>query len=118
MKKRIPDTYQIWIDVRKRYHLSHAHIQMARELGMNPRRFGKITNEKQEPWKAPLPDFIEHLYGKRFGKDRPADVRSIEEICKATEKRRQDRKRRNQLKREADQSASKANRPVMEVEKT
>jgi hypothetical protein len=31
---------------------------MARELGMNPKKFGKIANEKQEPWKKPLPAFI------------------------------------------------------------
>jgi hypothetical protein len=52
-KNQIPDKYQIWIDIRKRYHLSHVHIQMARELGMNPKKFGKIANEKQEPWKKP-----------------------------------------------------------------
>jgi hypothetical protein len=34
--KRIPDKFQLWIDARKRHHLSHAHAQMARELGMNP----------------------------------------------------------------------------------
>jgi len=39
-----------WIDVRKIYHLSHAHIQMARELGMNPKKFGKKANHKQEPF--------------------------------------------------------------------
>ena len=61
-KKRIPEKYQVWIDVRKRYRLSDAHIQMARELGMNPKKFGKIANEKQEPWKAPLPAFIERIY--------------------------------------------------------
>lgn len=27
---------------------------MARELGMNPRKFGKYANEKQEPWKKAL----------------------------------------------------------------
>ncbi len=107
MKKKIPDAYQIWIDVRKRHHLSHAHVQMARELGMNPRRFGKIANEKQEPWKAPLPAFIEHLYLKRSGKDRPAEVRTIEEVWKASEKKREDRKKRRQLKRETDQSPPK-----------
>ena len=52
-KKGIPEKFQVWIDVRIRYHLSHAHIQMARELGMNPKKFGKIANEKQEPWKKP-----------------------------------------------------------------
>jgi hypothetical protein len=34
-KKGIPEKFQIWIDVRKRYRLSDVHIQMARELGMN-----------------------------------------------------------------------------------
>jgi hypothetical protein len=32
-KKKMPEKYQRWIDARKRYNLSHAHIQMARELG-------------------------------------------------------------------------------------
>jgi hypothetical protein len=75
----IPPDLQIWIDVRRRHHLSHAHIQMARELGMNPRRMGKIDNHKQEPWKAPLPVFIEDLYNKRFGRERPETVVTIEQ---------------------------------------
>ena len=106
--------YQIWIDVRKRYRLSHAHIQMARELSMNPKRFGKIANEKQEPWKAPLPAFIEHIYLKRFGRESPAEVKPIEEIWKASEKKRQDRKKRKQLKREAEQSPQKPSPGVTE----
>lgn len=52
---------------------------MARELGMNPKKLGKIDNHRQEPWKVPLPQFIEHLYFKRFGKRRPDVVVSIEE---------------------------------------
>ncbi|MBX9703224.1 MAG: hypothetical protein K2X39_03635 [Silvanigrellaceae bacterium] len=28
---------------------------------------GSIANHKQQPWKAPLPDFIRSLYEKRFG---------------------------------------------------
>jgi hypothetical protein len=36
-KKRKPNQKMLrWIDARKRYHLSHAPVQMARELGMNP----------------------------------------------------------------------------------
>ncbi len=98
-KNKIPDKYQIWIDVRKRYHLSDVHIQMARELGMNPKKFGKIANEKQEPWKAPLPAFIEHIYLKRFGRDRPADVKSIEEVLRAKEKKKEERRKGEQQKR-------------------
>lgn len=75
----IPPDLQIWIDVRRRHHLSHAHVQMARELGMNPKKMGKLDNHKQEPWKAPLPIFIEDLYYKRFGRDRPDTVVTIEQ---------------------------------------
>ena len=77
-KKKIPVKDQIWIDARKRFRLSDVHIQMARELGLNPKKFGKLANHKQEPWKLPLPDFIEELYFKRFKKDRPEVVKSIE----------------------------------------
>ena len=70
---------QAWIDARKRHRLSHAHIQMARELGMNPKKLGKIDNHEQEPWKMPLRQFIERLYEERFGKRRPDVVLSIEQ---------------------------------------
>ena len=66
-KQRIPEDLQRWIDARKRFHLSHAQVQMARELGINPRRLGSKANHRQEPWKAPLQVFIEDLYQKRFG---------------------------------------------------
>jgi len=98
-KKRIPEKYQIWIDARRRHHLSDAHIQMARELGMNPKRFGKLSNEKQEPWKAPLPAFIEDIYLKRFGRSRPADVKSIEEVLKSKEIKKEERRKGEQQKR-------------------
>jgi hypothetical protein len=88
-RRRIPEKYQVWIDARKRFHLSHAHIHMARELGMNPKKFGKLANHQQEPWKAPLPIFIENCYCKRFGKERPEHVRSIEEILKEMERKKE-----------------------------
>jgi len=42
---------------------------MAKALGMNPKTLGKLANHKQEPWKAPLPIFIEECYRKRFEKE-------------------------------------------------
>ena len=39
MKKPDPKM-QAWIDARNRHHLSHAQVQMARELGMNPQQSG------------------------------------------------------------------------------
>jgi hypothetical protein len=76
-KKKLPDKLQVWVDTRKRFHLSHAQVQMARELGMNPKKLGKKANHDQEPWKLPLPQFIEHLYQKRFGREQPEVVMPI-----------------------------------------
>jgi hypothetical protein len=56
-KTTLDPKLQAWTRARKRHHLSHAHVQMARELGMNPTRLGKLDNHDQEPWKAPLPLF-------------------------------------------------------------
>ena len=81
-RNKIPKELQPWIEAKKKHRLSQMHIQMARELGMNPKGFGKIDNHKQEQWKAPLPQFIEHLYMKRFNKQAPDSVLSFEEITK------------------------------------
>ena len=51
---------------------------MAREVGLNLRKLGKIANHRQEPWKAPLPQFIEDLYLKRVGRERPQVVTAAE----------------------------------------
>ena len=99
-KKKIPDKLKIWVDARKRFHLSHEQIQMARELGMNPKKFGKLANHKQEPWKTPLPDFIESLYYKRFRKQHPDQVKSIERIVKDRKIKKEERKQRKKLERE------------------
>jgi hypothetical protein len=34
-KMKIPEKFLVWIDARKKYHLSHAHIQMA-IIGKSP----------------------------------------------------------------------------------
>ena len=64
MKKNQKD----WITAKKRYKLSAEVIEMAKKLGLNPRKFGSIANHKQQPWKAPLPQFIRDIYEKRFNK--------------------------------------------------
>ncbi len=48
---RIPEPLLRWIEAREGHHLSHAHVPMARELGLNPRKLGKRDNDGQEPWK-------------------------------------------------------------------
>lgn len=97
----IPDHLQEWITARKRHRLSHAQVQMARELGMNPNKLGKLDNADQEPWKLPLPAFIESLYQKRFGRDRPDEVHSIEEHARLLEQKKAVRPEAKRLRREA-----------------
>ena len=65
---------------------------MARELGMNPKKLGKLNNHDQESWRAPLPQFIEHLYLKRFGKEQPDVVASIEERARLSAQKKAARK--------------------------
>jgi hypothetical protein len=106
-KIKIPEKFRIWIDARKKYHLSHAHIQMARELGLNPRKFGKIANHRQEPWKAPLPVFIEDIYFKRFRKKRPDNIKSIEKILKDRLRSKEKRRIKKQLNKEIIEAKAK-----------
>lgn len=63
--KKSLSTQDVWRLVRKQFSLSEAQVRMAKELGMNPKKLGKIANHKQEPWKMSLPDFIEHVYERR-----------------------------------------------------
>ncbi len=70
-KKSSSSNLKAWIDAKKRFRLSSKHIQMAKELGMNPKKLGGLANHKQEPWKDPLPVFIEKIYLKQFGRDEP-----------------------------------------------
>jgi hypothetical protein len=93
-KKQLSPKYQVWVDARNRFHLSHAHIQMARELGMNPKKLGQKANHHQELWKTPLPKFIEQLYLERFDKKRPEQVRSIEQIVRDKKRKQVERKAR------------------------
>ena len=114
-KKKMPkQRMQEWIDARKRHHLSHAQVHMARRLGMNPKNLGKLDNHDQEPWKMPLKQYIEHLYFKRFGKERPDMVLSIEEKVRRDEEnkaRRREAKLQRRQARTAEQEESEATQP-------
>lgn len=81
-----------WIDARRWHRLSHAQVQMARELGMNPETLGRPDNHEQEPWKMPLGEYIEHLYLKRFGRPCPDAVMSIEDRLRLEEAKKEARR--------------------------
>jgi hypothetical protein len=97
---RLADKDRQWIEARRRHRLSHAHAQMARELGMNPRKLGKIDNHKQEPWKAP-PISIEDCYFRRFGKRRPDMVRPIEDRVLHEQRKKRQKTEERRARREA-----------------
>ena len=90
--KKLNPKVQAWVEARERYHLSHAQVQMARELGMNPAKLGKLDNHTQEQWKLPLPRFIGELYLERFGKTTPEIVMSIEERVRLELRKREARR--------------------------
>lgn len=92
-----------WMVAQKRHRLSDKQVQMARELGLNPDKLGKIDNHKQEPWKAPLPQFIEHIYFKRFKREEPETVKPLKQILKEMEikKKLQKEKKEEQRKQRA-----------------
>lgn len=93
-KDFIPNKLRPWIEALKKYRLTHAQVQMARELGLNPKKLGGMANHKQETWKAPLPAYIEHCYWTRFGREAPEDIRPLE--VKVAEKRAQRKKSDNE----------------------
>jgi len=111
-QKKTDRKLEAWIAARKRHRLSHAHVQTARELGLNPTKLGKIDNHHQEPWKAPLPEFIESLYQKRFGRLRPEKVLSLEDVGRERarkEQARRDAKAQRRLARASEQEAAVGN---------
>lgn len=86
-----------WAVAQKRHHLSDKQVQMARELGLNPDKFGKIDNHRQESCKAPLPQFIESICFKRFKHEEPETVKPLKQIMaemKAKKKLQKEKKER------------------------
>lgn len=88
-----------WMVAQKRHRLSDKQVQMARELGLNPDKLGKIDNHKQEPWKAPLPQFIKHIYFKRFKREEPETVKPLKQILKEMETKKKLQKEKKEERR-------------------
>ncbi len=74
----VPERLQLWLDVRKKYRLTDTQVQMARELGLKPDNLEKLSGCGLQEHPS-LAECIEESYRKRFKKDCPDDVRSIEE---------------------------------------
>ena len=97
-----------WKIAQKRHRLSDKQVQMARELGLNPDKLGKIDNHKQETWKSPLPQFIEEIYFNRFKKTEPAVVKSIKEAIE-DEKAKKERQKKAKEQKHKDKAILNVN---------
>lgn len=89
--KRIANKFLPWIDARKKHRLTHMQVQMARDLGLNPRRVGGYAGNDKDPDKLSPGEFIEALYFKQFRKDRPDVVQTVEQWAEAHEGKRAER---------------------------
>lgn len=89
-----------WKIAQKRHRLSDKQVQMARDLGFNPDNLRKLDNHKQEPWKEPLPQHIENLYYKRFGKETPDVIKSITQLLKEDKLKKEKQKKGKAQKKE------------------
>lgn len=88
-----------WMVAQKRHRLSDKQVQMARELGLNPEKLGKIDNHKQEAWKAPLPQFIEEIYFKRFKREEPETVKPLKQIMAEMDLKKKQQKAKKEERR-------------------
>ena len=88
-----------WMVAQKRHRLSDKQVQMARELGLNPDKLGKIDNHKQEASKAPLPQFIESIYFKRFKRENPETVKPLKQIMAEMEVKKKQQKAKKEERR-------------------
>ena len=95
-KAVMPARLQPWLEARQKYRLSDSQIQM----GLNPRKFGGYANHRQESWKSPLGEYIQHLYLKRFKKEQLDRILSLEEQAQEMQRKKEEKKARKQARRE------------------
>lgn len=89
--KRIANKFLPWIEARKKHRLTHMQVQMARELGLNPRRIGGYAGNEKDPDRPSVGEVIETLFVKRFRKAKPDSVQTIEQLAEAHEEKRAER---------------------------
>ncbi len=58
---------EAWKEARRICRLNRRQLDMARALGMNPKKLPRLRPSQQQRWKLPVGAFIEELYRKRFG---------------------------------------------------
>ncbi|SPF34532.1 conserved hypothetical protein [Candidatus Desulfosporosinus infrequens] len=54
-----------WAEAKKKCRLNEETVEMAKEMGLNPRSLIKNIPNKSEQWKAPVSIWIQEMYQKR-----------------------------------------------------
>ena len=77
---------ELWIEAKKRCKLNEEEIQMAKEMGLNPKSLIKNIPNKNEQWKAPVRIWIRDMYEEQFGRNKVIlDNKSIKNQKKVEE---------------------------------
>lgn len=84
MKKRSElAALEAWIAVADRLSLADVHIQMARELALEPEELVVLGKRSPEDGRAPLHAYLRILYERRFKRSRPERVKPLREALAA-----------------------------------
>ena len=109
--KETSDELQKWIMVKRQCGVSDAHVQMARELGMNPKRLIESESSTQGLTQMPLSQRVEFLYLKCFKKPLPEAVVPLRQLLHDTRAReRAEAHERRRRKRQAAKDHAEAAR--------
>jgi hypothetical protein len=74
---------ELCTEAKKKCRLTQAEIEKAQALGLNPKKLmANHTFCQQERWKAPVGEWIQEIYEKRFGSQKtqrkePSDVEPL-----------------------------------------
>ncbi len=74
---------ELWTEAKKKCRMTQEEIEKAQALGLNPKKLlANHTSCKQERWKAPVGEWIQDIYEKRFGsqktqRKKPSDVEPL-----------------------------------------
>lgn len=100
--KETSDELQKWMKVKRQCGLSDAHAQMARELGMQPKRLAGLAGTVAQA-NVPLAQRIEELYVRRFRRTIPDPVVPLRQLLHDARARERDEAReRRRRKRQAE----------------
>jgi len=68
---------QMWQDAKQKCRLNNDDIALAKRLGLNPRSLIKNIPNKNEPWKAPVKDWLHEIDEKRQKKAEQKQWRKV-----------------------------------------